>query len=81
MPPGYHAEVLGESAELNAAQHDLLLYGIIAAIAIFLLIQAGLGSVRLALLVFLLLPMALVGGYSRRSSATASSRSARSWAS
>ena len=61
MPPGYHAEVLGEAPELNAAQHDLLLYGIVAAIAIFLLIQAGLGSVRLAMLVFLLLPMALAG--------------------
>jgi Cu/Ag efflux pump CusA len=61
MPPGYHAEVLGEAPELNAAQDDLLLYGILAAAVIFLLIQAGLGSVRLALLVFLLLPMALAG--------------------
>ena len=61
MPPGYHAEVLGEAPELNAAQDDLLLYGILAAIVIFLLIQAGLGSLRLATLVFLLLPMALAG--------------------
>jgi CzcA family heavy metal efflux pump len=61
MPAGYHAEVLGEAPELNAAQDDLLLYGILAMIVIFLLIQAGLGSVRLALLVFLLLPMALAG--------------------
>jgi CzcA family heavy metal efflux pump len=61
MPPGYHAEVLGEAPELNAAQDDLLLYGILAAIVIFLLIQAGLGSLRLAALVFLLLPMALAG--------------------
>jgi Cu/Ag efflux pump CusA len=61
FPPGYHAEVLGEAPELNAAQDDLLLYGVIAAIVIFLLIQAGLNSVRLASLVFLLLPMALAG--------------------
>ena len=61
FPPGYHAEVLGEAPELNAAQDDLLLYGGLAAIVIFLLIQAGLNSVRLAVLVFLLLPMALAG--------------------
>ena len=61
FPPGYHAEVLGEAPELNAAQDDLLLYGILAMIVVFLLIQAGLGSTRLALLVFLLLPMALAG--------------------
>src|SRR3712207_9412988 len=61
FPPGYHAEVLGEAPELNAAQDRLLLYGILAAIAIFLLIQAGLNSTRLAVLVFLLLPMALAG--------------------
>jgi CzcA family heavy metal efflux pump len=61
MPPGYHAEVLGEAPELNAAQDDLLLYGLIAMIVVFLLIQAALRSTRLALLVFLLLPMALAG--------------------
>jgi CzcA family heavy metal efflux pump len=61
FPPGYHAEVLGEAPELNAAQDDLLLYGILAAITIFLLIAVGLGRVRLAVIVFLLLPMALAG--------------------
>ena len=61
MPAGYHAEVLGEAPELNAAQDDLLLYGVLAMIVVFLLIQAALGSIRLALLVFLLLPMALAG--------------------
>jgi CzcA family heavy metal efflux pump len=61
MPPGYHAEVLGEAPELNAAQNHLAIYGILAAIGIFLLFQAGLGSIRLAALVFLLLPMALAG--------------------
>ena len=42
FPPGYHAEVPGEAPELNAAQNDLLLYGLIAAALIFFLIQAGL---------------------------------------
>jgi Cu/Ag efflux pump CusA len=62
FPREYHAEVLGESTELNAAQDRLLVFGIAAAIAIFLLLHAALGSLRLAVLTFLLLPMALVGG-------------------
>jgi CzcA family heavy metal efflux pump len=62
FPREYHAEVLGESTELNAAQDRLLVFGVAAAIAIFLLLHAAFGSVRLATLTFLLLPMALVGG-------------------
>jgi CzcA family heavy metal efflux pump len=62
FPAEYHAEVLGESTELNAAQHRLMLFGLAAAIAIFLLLHAAFGSARLAILTFLLLPMALVGG-------------------
>jgi CzcA family heavy metal efflux pump len=62
FPLGYHAEVLGESTELNAAQDRLGLFGLAAAIVIFLLLQAAFGSLRLAVLTFLLLPMALVGG-------------------
>jgi CzcA family heavy metal efflux pump len=62
FPLGYHAEVLGESTELNAAQSRLLVFGIGAAIAIFLLLHAAFRSLRLAILTFLLLPMALVGG-------------------
>jgi CzcA family heavy metal efflux pump len=62
FPREYHAEVVGESTELNAAQDRLLVFGIAAAIAIFLLLHAAFASLRLALLTFLLLPMALVGG-------------------
>jgi CzcA family heavy metal efflux pump len=62
MPREVHAEVIGESTELNAAQDRLLLFGIAAAIAIFLLLQAAFSSLRLAALTFLLLPTALVGG-------------------
>ncbi len=59
---GYHAEVLGESAELDAAQDRLLLFGGAAALVILLLLHAAFGAFRPALLTFLLLPMALVGG-------------------
>ena len=59
---GYHAEVLGESTELASAKSRLLLFGIAAVIIIFLLLQAVFASYRLALLVILTLPMALVGG-------------------
>jgi CzcA family heavy metal efflux pump len=62
FPQAYHAEVLGESTELNAAQDRLSLFGIAAAIVILLLLQAAFGSLRLAAMTFILLPMALVGG-------------------
>lgn len=61
-PLGYHAEVLGESTELSAAQDKLAIFGLAAAVAILLLLHAAFGSFRLAALAFLLLPMALVGG-------------------
>src|SRR5262249_34945520 len=50
FPLGYHAEVLGEYKEREAAQNRLLLFGIGAAIAVFLLLQASFRSFRLALL-------------------------------
>ena len=59
---GYHAEVLGEYQERQAAQASLLATAVIAGAAILLLLQAAFGSWRPALLVFLTLPMALVGG-------------------
>jgi Cu/Ag efflux pump CusA len=62
FPLGVHAEVLGEHAERQAAQQRLLTFGAVAAIAIFLLLQATFGSFRLATLSFLTLPIALVGG-------------------
>jgi CzcA family heavy metal efflux pump len=62
LPREYHMEVLGESSELAAAQKNLLIYGGAAALAILFLLQASFGSLRLALLLFLTLPMALVGG-------------------
>jgi CzcA family heavy metal efflux pump len=62
FPLGYHPELLGEFAERQAAEERLLLFAIGAAIGVFLLLQASFGSTRLAILSFLTLPSALVGG-------------------
>ncbi|MGH3345848.1 MAG: efflux RND transporter permease subunit, partial [Nocardioides sp.] len=62
LPEGYHLEVLGESTELKAAQDRLGLFGLAAAVIILLLLHAALRSFRLAVLTFILLPTALVGG-------------------
>jgi CzcA family heavy metal efflux pump len=62
FPQAYHPELLGEYAERQAAENRLLLFAIGAAIGIFLLLQASYGNTRLAMLSFLTLPSALVGG-------------------
>jgi Cu/Ag efflux pump CusA len=62
FPLDYHAELLGGSAERQAAQMRFITVAVAAAIAIFLLLQAAFGSWRLATLVFLSLPTALAGG-------------------
>jgi len=62
FPLEYHAEVLGEYQERQAAQSSLLLFGIAAVIAVLLLLQTAFGSWRLAFLAFFILPSALVGG-------------------
>jgi CzcA family heavy metal efflux pump len=62
FPLGYHAEVLGEYAERQAAESRLLGLAVAAAVGIFLLLQLSFGSWRLATLSFLTLPSALVGG-------------------
>jgi CzcA family heavy metal efflux pump len=59
---GYHAQVLGEFAERQAAQTRLLLVAIGAGVAVLLLLQAAFRSWRYAVIVFVTLPMALVGG-------------------
>ena len=62
LPLEYHAEVLTESTSQEANLGRIVGFGIVAAIAIFLLIQAAFSSWRLAGLAFLTLPVALVGG-------------------
>jgi Cu/Ag efflux pump CusA len=62
FPLEYHAEVLGESVERQAAQQRMLGVVVAAVIGIFLLLQAAFGSWRLAFATLLTLPMALAGG-------------------
>jgi CzcA family heavy metal efflux pump len=61
-PLGYHAELLGEFEERQAASDRLRYYAIAAGIGIFLLLVLSFQSVRLGILSFLTLPSALVGG-------------------
>ena len=62
FPLEYHAEVLGDYADRQAAQRRVVNYAVAAAIGILLLLQAAFSSWRLAAVVFLALPVALVGG-------------------
>jgi len=62
FPLGYHAEVIGEYAEREAAQSNLLVAGSVAVIAIFFLLYTSFGNWRMAILTFITLPWALVGG-------------------
>lgn len=58
----YHAVVLDEQSAQQAAQQRILLAVVVAAIGIFLLLQASFDSWRLAAATFVTLPAALVGG-------------------
>ena len=62
FPLGYHAVVLGEYAERQAAQSRMLVFAIAAMIGTFLILLGSFENVRLAVLGFLTLPSALVGG-------------------
>jgi Cu/Ag efflux pump CusA len=59
---GYHAEVLGEYVERQAAEARLLGLAVAVAVGILLLLQLSFASWRLAALSFVTLPSALVGG-------------------
>ncbi|CCH32614.1 efflux RND transporter permease subunit [Actinosynnema sp. NPDC047251] len=61
-PAGYHAELIGEYKEARTAQDRLLLFSGVAVLGILFLLATAFNSWRLALLVLLTLPMALVGG-------------------
>jgi CzcA family heavy metal efflux pump len=62
LPLEYHAEVLDEATERQAAGRRMLGFAIAAAIGILLLLQAAFGSWRFASLFFLAMPLALAGG-------------------
>src|SRR5262249_62280694 len=59
---GYHVEMLGEYQERQAAQSRLLESAVIAGLLTLFLLQAAFRRWRLAVMTFLTLPMALVGG-------------------
>ena len=63
FPFEYHAQVVGEHFARLAAWRSLYSYLAAAALLIFLLLQAALGSWRLALLSLLGVPVALLGGF------------------
>jgi CzcA family heavy metal efflux pump len=62
FPAGYHPELLGEYAEREAAQKRMRWLMIASAIGILLMLQAAFADWRLAIVGFLALPAALVGG-------------------
>jgi Cu/Ag efflux pump CusA len=62
FPLEYHAELIGEFAEREAAQRQLLLSGAVAVLVIFFLLYSSYENWRLATLTFFTLPWALVGG-------------------
>ena len=62
FPLGYHAVILGEYAERQAASNRLYLFGIAAAFGVFLILWESFRNLRLGILGFLTLPSALVGG-------------------
>ncbi len=62
FPIGYYPQLLGEYKERQAAQRGLLHYSIAFAVAIFLILHLSLRDWRLAGLIYLALPAALVGG-------------------
>jgi len=62
FPIGYYPQLLGEYKERQAAKKNLLNYSIAFAIAIFIMLHVSLRNWRLASLIYLALPAALVGG-------------------
>ena len=62
FPLEFHAEVMGASAEQQAARQRLILLVVMAVVGTLLLLQAAYRSWSLAFFVLLTLPMALAGG-------------------
>ena len=61
-PLEYHAEVLTDQAQRQAAQQRLLIAAVVALVGIYLLLQASIKSWSMAFVTFLLLLAALAGG-------------------
>ena len=63
FPFEYHAQVVGEHFAQRDAIRSLYSYFAAAGLVIFLVVQAALGSWRLALLAIVAVPVALLGGF------------------
>jgi Cu/Ag efflux pump CusA len=62
FPIEYHAELIPDFSEGLAEDREAVWFAVAAVIAIFLLMQTGVGSWRLAPVLTVLLPLSLVGG-------------------
>ena len=62
FPFEYHAKLLQDAAQRRADARRTIAAGIAAAIGVLLLLQATFGTWRLALLLFLMIPVAFSGG-------------------
>lgn len=62
FPQGFAVELLGEYTERQSQEQRLLVMAIVSVVAIFLLLLLSFGSARPALIAFVTLPAALVGG-------------------
>jgi len=62
FPLGYFPEVVGEYKERQAAQASMLSFSMLAALGVFIFLFTAFKNGRLAILSFLTLPSALVGG-------------------
>ncbi|TVZ40403.1 CzcA family heavy metal efflux pump [Alteromonadaceae bacterium 2753L.S.0a.02] len=61
FPEGYHPEILGEYKERQVARRNLLMASLFVTLAILLILNSTFRNFRLALMVYLSLPAALVG--------------------
>ena len=59
---GYHPEILGEYAARMEARNRLALLALLSLAGIGLILHTDFGSARIATLVFVTLPFALIGG-------------------
>lgn len=62
LHPGNYLEFTGEAQANAKSREDLLVYSILAAVAIFLMLYIAFGRLRNLLLTFVNLPFALIGG-------------------
>lgn len=62
LPPGYHVDYGGAFENLQAASKRLGIVVPVALLLIFLLLYQTFGSVRLGLIIYLCVPMAVIGG-------------------